>query len=243
MKNILLITAIDPDNKAPYKTYCFASWRHWCKRNNVELVVVEDSNLIQGDVPPHWYRYLAFDVLDKLGIESSNVALIDMDTTVHPDCPNFFEICENKLGCVLDIDNPMWNLLSVKHYEPFFPGISIDWGDYFNTGVIVANNSHKEFFDLNIEFYRKNKKNFLNRNILDKALGSDQTPFNYLLRQQKIDVCTLPKKFNISQPHLKAVLSEDYYPEIVGIWHYNAMNDDDRSTVMEKFCKLNEIEI
>ena len=40
---------------------------------------------------PTWQRWHVWDVLEANNIDADNVALVDIDTMVHWDCPNFFE--------------------------------------------------------------------------------------------------------------------------------------------------------
>ena len=61
-------------------------------------IILEDELRPKGDgtmkVPgmkPTWQRWHAMEVLDANGIEYDNVALVDIDTMVHWDCPDFFE--------------------------------------------------------------------------------------------------------------------------------------------------------
>ncbi len=39
-----------------------------------------------------WQRYYALDILENSGINYDQVLIVDADTIVHPNCPNFFEI-------------------------------------------------------------------------------------------------------------------------------------------------------
>ena len=41
-----------------------------------------------------WQRYYLFDILEANEVEYDQVLMVDADTIVHPECPNFFEMTE-----------------------------------------------------------------------------------------------------------------------------------------------------
>ena len=109
-KNIIFMTAmVDAPDVLNYAEWCYNSWDYWCKKNDVQLFILEDELRPKGDgtykVPgmkPTWQRWHVFDVLDANEIEYDNVALVDIDTMVHWDAPNFFEEANGEFGAVKD---------------------------------------------------------------------------------------------------------------------------------------------
>ena len=99
-KNVVFMTCFE---KAPdfldYKEWCFRTWQYWCDKNDVELVILDQElrptgGGVYGDgvgMKPTWQRWHVFDVLEANNIECDNVALVDIDTMIHWDAPNFFE--------------------------------------------------------------------------------------------------------------------------------------------------------
>ena len=49
---------------------------------------------------PNWYKLYVFDLLENNDIKYNQI-VVDADTIVHPNCPNFFEMTENKFCAVL----------------------------------------------------------------------------------------------------------------------------------------------
>ena len=134
-KNIVFMTCFE---KAPdfldYKEWCFKTWKYWCDKNNVELFILEDElqphggGVMTGEpaMKPTWQRWHVFDVLDANEIEYDNVALVDIDTMIHWDCPDFFELTDNKLTVGLENDNMRWIYESVVGYKDIFDGYKLD---------------------------------------------------------------------------------------------------------------------
>ena len=47
-----------------------------------------------------WQRYYVFDILDNNKFSYNQVLVVDCDTIVSPDCPNFFDETDGKYaGC------------------------------------------------------------------------------------------------------------------------------------------------
>ena len=104
--------------RLPYK-YSIKSWKHWCEKNNAELFVLEDPLLPTNNMKICWQRYYLFDILEANEIEYNQIAMVDADTIVHPDCPNFFKSTENKF-CAAEFDSSWdWVIRSIENYSLF----------------------------------------------------------------------------------------------------------------------------
>ena len=64
-------------------------------------------------------RYYIFDILNDNGIDYNQVLMVDADTIVHPDCPNFFEETEDKYCGVMCDGCYEWVNRSVKNYHEY----------------------------------------------------------------------------------------------------------------------------
>ena len=99
MKNIVFLMNIKlndesgrytSDRSLPYN-FSVDSWKQWCDKNNAELFVLEELLLPKEEMAICWQRYHLFDILDANEIDYDQILMVDSDTIVHPDCPNFFE--------------------------------------------------------------------------------------------------------------------------------------------------------
>ena len=140
MKNVVFMMDIDlggegryaSSRRAAYK-YSIDSWRKWCDKNNAELFVLNDLIVEKEKMAICWQRYYLFDILDANEIEYDQVLMIDADTIVHPDTPNFFEMSDGKL-CGAHFDGSWdWVLRSVENYSKYiFDGYMMPWYKYFD---------------------------------------------------------------------------------------------------------------
>ena len=184
--------------KAPdyldYKEWCFKTWKYWCDKNDVQLFILdEELQPTEGGVltdspgmKPTWQRWHVFDVLDANDIEYDNVALVDIDTMVHWDCPDFFEEAGGEFGAVQDRFFIEWTHNSIKGYQDYWPKVKFDWTTYFNCGFIVLNKKHKEFCKQVTDFYYENQDELRKRQHETVKKGSDQTPINYMIRDSSL---------------------------------------------------------
>ena len=108
-------------------------------------------------------RYHLFKILDHNEIEFDQILMVDSDTVVHPDTPNFFEMTDRKYTGVLDLGCWEWTGRSLRHYKDMFDGYKLDRGLYFNGGFQIVNEDHREFFDYVLDFYSKNQKTLVEK--------------------------------------------------------------------------------
>ena len=165
MKNLVFMMDIDikgdgryaSSRRAAYK-YSIDSWKRWCDKNDCELFVLNDLILENDKMGIGWQRYYLFDILDANEIEYDQVLMVDADTIVHPDCPNFFEQVDGKFGVVQQDGCYEWVNRSISKYrDHLFPNIHIKTWEYFNSGFMVLNKSHLEFCKKVYKFYERKK--------------------------------------------------------------------------------------
>ena len=189
MKNVVFIPNIDLKNgRSNSYHYSVDSWKKWCKKNNCELLVWEDLLYPVDYMKITWQRYYLFDILENNNIEYDQILMVDADTIVHPDCPNFFKLTDNKY-CGVKVDGCYeWGVRSIKGFgDELFGGSRIPLWNYINGGFQIVNKSHKWFFESMKKYYSENSENIIS--VIDKLkCGTDQTIVNYMLNKEKVEV-------------------------------------------------------
>jgi hypothetical protein len=230
-KNIVFIPAIDAGRGRhhAYK-YSIQSWKNWADKHNAKVVVWDTPLYTWEEMTIPWQRYHLFKILDHNEIEFDQVLMVDSDTIVHPDTPNFFEMTERKYTGVLDLGCWEWTGRSLRHYKDIFDGYKLDRGLYFNGGFQIVNESHREFFDFVLDYYFKNQDTLVEKQ--KAGLGTDQTVINYLIQTQGIHLKMLPSTFNLHHMSSKNLLNfgqswwgdsmENLY-EQAWVYHFNAI--------------------
>ena len=157
--------------------------------------------------------------------------MVDADTIIHPDTPNFFEMTDGKLcGCHFD-GSYDWVMRSIEQYSKYaFDGYVMPWWNYFDCGFVLANKNHKQLFMDIIGFYFQNQDNLIR---LQETfhVGTDQTPVNMVIDRSDTEVKLLPYEFNMNDMARKEILTPDLLFTKVGwIYQYNAIpNNSDYS--------------
>lgn len=237
-KNVVFMTSMD---KAPdfldYKEWCFKTWKYWCEKNDVLLFVLDSELQDKSLMKPTWQRWHVFDVLDANNIEYDQIALVDIDTMIKWNAPNFFKETNYEFSVVEDCFNIEWSHNSIKGYKHLFKEVEFDWTTYFNCGFVVINEKHKNLCKSITDFYYQNREHLqdLQHNTLKK--GSDQTPVNYMVRKEKMPITYLNKKFNLSQLHMRGVLNSLMF-ETGYIWHFNGFEKTKRNQIMQQTWEL-----
>ena len=234
MKDIVFIPVIDLGNGRSSKyDRCIDSWKRWCDKNDCELFVLDEEVLPHSQMPVSWQRYYVFDLLEANEIDYDQVMYVDADTIPHPDCPNVFEMSDRKFCFVHNEGSYDWILRSIENYSKyFFDGYMIPWCDYFDSGMMIFNKDHKEFFAKIIEFFHDNRENLLEVESKWHA-GTDQTPVIYLTHIEGIDYKKLPYEYNMCDMFRKELLNDEMtFTKCGWIYQYNSIpnNVDDRLT-------------
>lgn len=244
-RNIVFLTAItfpgQEHRSEPYE-YGIKSWQRWCDKNNCDLFVLNELLMDNDEMGICWQRYYLFDILDANDINYNQILMVDADTIVHPDCPNFFEMTDGKL-CGARFDGSWdWVLRGIENYSKYvFDGFMMPWYDYFDCGFIIVNDKHKQFFQNITEFYLTHKDNLCTlQNTFHN--GTDQTPVNMLVHKNGIDLKLLPYEFNMNDMSRKEILNDDMlFTKCGWVYQYNAIpnNKENRLTnyFMEKTYK------
>lgn len=230
-KNIVFIPAIDAGRgRHNAYQYSISSWKKWAEKHNAEVLVWDTPLYTWEDMTIPWQRYYLFKILEHNNIDYDQILMVDSDTVVHPDTPNFFEFTERKYVGVLDLGCWEWTGRSIRHYKDLFNGFKIDRGIYFNGGFQIVNETHKPFFDKVIEFYNEHKDVLVEKQ--KAGLGTDQTVVNYLVQTSGIDLKMFSPSYNLHHLVSKNLLNfgqswwgdtlENLY-EQAWVYHFNAM--------------------
>ena len=242
MKNIVFMMDIDlagegryaSSRRLPYK-YSIKSWEKWCEKNDCELFVLTDLLLPKENMAICWQRYYLFDILEANEIEYDQILMVDADTIVHPDCPNFFDMTDRKMCGVHNEGSYDWIIRSIENYgKYFFNGHVMDFWKYIDCGFVVVNEIHRDFFKQVTDFYNENAE-LLRQVEKEWHAGTDQTPVNILIHDRNIDFKWLPYEFNMCDMFRKELLTDDLlFTKWGWIYQYNSIpnNTKDKLTYL-----------
>ena len=182
-----------------------------------------------------WQRYYLFDILEANEIEYDQILMVDADTIVHPDCPNFFDMTDRKMCGVHNEGSYDWIIRSIENYgKYFFNGHVMDFWKYIDCGFVVVNEIHRDFFKQVTDFYNENAE-LLRQVEREWHAGTDQTPVNILIHDRNIDFKWLPYEFNMCDMFRKELLTDDLlFTKWGWIYQYNSIpnNTEDKLTYL-----------
>ena len=238
-----------------YAKYSQAAWRWWCRRHGIEFVVFDLPLGGQefSHMPPTFQRWLIPGLLLTELDRNTVLAIVDADTMVHWDAPNFLDL---RVGftAVRGLD-PGWIFRSMRAFQKLFPDVSLPWWTYFNAGIVVLGAEQLRSIQRFLEFTAINWR-ALETTIRSGNVGTDQTPLNFMLRREEEPVHLLSRGFNLLNcfpmgPALRAI-EDSPFPDPVRfaarafarphaldftgwgfVWHFSNIVKM-RSTVMEE---------
>ena len=234
MKNIVFMPNINLGNgRNNSYHYSVKSWEKWCNKNGCELLVWEDLLYPVDYMKITWQRYYMFDIIENNGVKYDQILMVDADTIIHPDCPNFFEETDNKY-CGVKVDGCYeWVVRSIKGFgDELFDGKRIKPWNYINGGFQIVNKSHRKFFETMKDYYSENSEKITM--VIDKLkCGTDQTIVNYMLDREKVDVKLLPTCYNLQDMFKKSLLhlpGYSWWPDTLEnlwdsgwVYHFNSI--------------------
>ncbi len=238
MKNVVFIVNL-PENKkqgrnTPYH-HSIKSWQKWCDKNDHLLFVLDQRIHEEEYMNANWHKVYVFDLLDANEIDYDQVLIADADTIIHPNAPNVFNLTDNKFCAVHGFGSYDWECRSIENYKKYlFPDIDVDLFDYFNSGMIICNKSHKDFYSKVIQFYHNNKESIIKMQETF-SVGTDQPVLNFLVKQENIDYKQLGYEWNMQDLRRYELLDEDLtFTKIGWVYHFNGIDDNIRNYIMEK---------
>lgn len=230
MNNIIFLINIKnpskPERSAGYGI-SIESWKRWADKHGCLVFTLTEPLFDLSFMSPIIMRHYVFDLLDNGGIEYDQVCMVDADTIVHPDCPNFFELTEGKFCAVHNDGDYDWVIRSIENYEYELEESLVNlkpehvWS-YFNTGFMITNKEHRPLHDFLLEYYLNNADKI--RGMQQKyGCGTDQPLLNYLVRNKNYPVKLLSYRFNMQDISRKNVLDDRMlFTKIPGVYHFNA---------------------
>ena len=229
MNNIVFLVAVG--GKPEYEI-CKQSWGHWCEKNNVRLVVLEEEVVPKEEMFINYQRYYLFKLLDAQGIEYDRVLTVDSDTIIHPDAPNFFEITsDKKMYFVNDNGSYDWILRGLEWYQKsLFKGVDVNFWEYGNSGFQLLSKKHSLFYDKMLELWDKEGERIMN--ISNKyGLGKEQAVWNLMIRKHNIEYELLPYKWNMTCMDKKELLNDKLFLKFGWIYHFNGIPGKETGSV------------
>ena len=221
------------------------TWEYWCKKHDVVFFPFEkpiDDDLVNYRI--NWQKSIyCFDLLDEAGIDYDQIFLVDATCMVKWDMPNIFELTDNKFTAWRETDNLNWVYDSVRGYEEFF-SYKLNKHNYFSSGVIIFNKSHKDMFLDFKDLYLNNTEEFVE--LQDKTVrkGTEQTPLNYWVQKNNVELnLDLPFSYKLTHMHRKDMfkpnwqLNEDSTPFFIKYgynWVFNGIPKNQRTEVMSQ---------
>lgn len=142
------------------------------------------------DFGSYWHPALCKLNIYNLLDEYERIIYFDSDTIIHPNTPNLFEVVDAELLGMFE-ENKYTNYHTA--YRKFCDDLEVDhsqWnGNYYNSGVIVCSQKHKDIFD----------------KTLSSKIGIceyyEQTPMNIMIMLRKFAVQDIGQKFNHMNMH------------------------------------------
>ena len=212
-----------PGRSLPYE-YSVKSWKHYCKRHGAHLFVLTDRIYDESFMNANWHKLFVFQLLESNGIPYNKVLIVDGDTIVHPDAPNIFDACGDGFCAVHNDGSYDWLLRSMENYsEELFDGYMFPFYEYFNSGVIVVNERHKDFYDSVIQYYMDNHDRIIHMQDT-YHVGTDQPVLNFLVHRDRDDLELLPYEWNMQDLVRREVLDLDLtFTNYGWVYHYNSI--------------------
>jgi hypothetical protein len=240
MKNLIYIVSIDHDSStiknSSYATYCIKTWKYWCNKHNIDLMVITEHDERFGR--PIWNKELVYEKAkeyDKIGV-------IDSDTMIHWNAPNIFDSVTDEICGVPDTGDFRWILNSLDVYgDHFFP----EWekpevSEYFNAGVLFFHNKYLDVFKQVLDFYLDNQPEL---DAWNKGGGREQTILNYFMKRNNVKKKELVHEWNLVGIHKKDMfkhnwqLDEDktpYFIKYAYVWHFTGFGAEHREKLMKQ---------
>ena len=238
--NVVFIPNISTGNNRN-SSYHFSikSWEKWAEQfNDIRVIEWTDPICSPEDLKITLQRYWVHDILESNNIDYKQVLIVDADTIIHPDSPNFFNLTEGKFSVVVNNGCYEWVTRSIKNWgQSLFPDdIQLKPWEYFNGGFQITSKEHIPFYNFVKEFYQTNA--FIVKTLAEKIkAGTDQTVVNYLAKKFGIEVNFLPEAYNLQDMFRKNLLhipghswfeDELRFLDAEWVYHFNAIPKNPR---------------
>ncbi len=237
MNNVVFMVDIQGYKYNSGYEYSAKSWDNWTKKHGYEFIRLTKEIHSSDVMRPNWHKFFAFDVIREKGIEVDKLLVVDADTIVHPDTPDFFKLCDNNICGIHENGSYDWTLRSIENYSKLFKAV-LPWENYINSGFILIDSKLSNLFDVMKELYEEKKNELLE--LQELGVGTDQTPFNYMIQELDVPLKILPYKYNMTCMPKSEILGEDMLHTKLGyIYHFNGIGNKETAVPywMEKTYK------
>lgn len=225
MKNVIFMINIVEDERSRNQGYDYSikSWQHYAEKYDCELFVLNERIADLEYMTPHWTKMYILDILDANEIDYDQVLYVDSDTVIVPNAPNIFDISEHKFCAVPNFGDMDWMLRSIENYSyELFENYQFPYFKYFNSGVLIFNKSHNEFFKTIQHFYEKNRSKII---WMQKyyGVGHDQPVFNFFVNRDLVNnYKLLGYEWNMQDLNRSELLGSDFMFTRYGyVCHFN----------------------
>ena len=249
--NIVFIPNINLGNSrnTPYH-YSIKSWEKWSEQyDNVKIIEWDEAIMDPNEFKITLQRYWVHDILNHNKIQYDQVLVVDADTIIHPNCPNFFEETNGEFGVVLNNGCYEWVTRSIGEWgKGMFPNQpKVKTWKYFNGGFQITSKKHIPFYNIVKNYYLTNI-NQINQLANQIKAGTDQTIINYLVQQHSVNTKYMSEAYNLQDLFRKNLLhipGHSWFPdelrflEAGWIYHFNAIPGNPRDVAywMERTYK------
>lgn len=199
-KNVIATVAIGNKYYEPWEKYALPSWKKYCKRYDLGLIVFETDLIPTTDKfwkKATWQTMLIADTLKKNLPSISNVCYLDTDILISINAPNVFDFYDpSTIGLVslrknlpypYDIILRQVAFLRNKYYDSKYPldsalFISVEDLYKFHNLPVQEDECCCGFYVFNIENHAKILKSSFEKydsSVQSITAGGNQTHFNY----------------------------------------------------------------
>tara|TARA_Y100000816_G_scaffold102669_1_gene71576 strand:- start:530 stop:1885 length:1356 start_codon:yes stop_codon:yes gene_type:complete len=253
-KNVVFMACVVNKDKSKkygdfdYFDYSIKTWEYWCKLNDCIFFLFDEPYMEDMEkYRINWQKEVfVFDILEKNNIDYDQILILDSTCMIKWNAPNFFELTDHQFTVSRDMDNMRWIHNSVEGYKEFFDGFDFDIKKYFNSGFVIFNDKHRDFFESFKQMYLENVDELLE---LHKKTGTaEQTPLNYWAQIKGMDLNFINTMlYRCSHLYRKEMLSynwqlnEDNTPFFIKypyVWMFSGFDKSQREPLMKKTWDL-----
>lgn len=155
-KNVIATIAIGNDYYFKWKDNAYPTWKQYCNRHELGLIVFDEDLLPQEESlfwkKPTWQKMLIGRELQKSGIEINNVCYLDTDILVNYTAPNVFDYHKKgSIGLVSQKFNLPYPLDSVLRQIAFHRHYSYDKNYPLDSSLFMSLNQIYEYHGMAVQ--------------------------------------------------------------------------------------------
>lgn len=191
----------------------FPAWSAWNWAAYAEAHGAIFTTCKGSEIDPHWAKFEVLEKLDEAGIDFRRVAIVDYDTLVRRSCPWFLGKPGDGFSAAPDLGGWEWIAKAVHGCHEVLGDPYIEPCSYFNTGVLVVDESHRDFCRRVVQASKENQGGFVDGDF-------EQTFVNWLAFKEGI-VNPLSLRFNFTKPRMRGVMRNQTFLKVADVLHFN----------------------